>query len=193
MNRRHAFTLPELLVVILIVFVLLGLLSSLIPARPSEKARRTQCLNNLRQIGLASAQYASDYGDRLPSGKNSVFENAMLLSNVLGSVKVLVCPSSPKKAATGFEDVRATDTANVSYTQQAALTTGMIWKANAGEVLFWDQGVAGNPCGPSAGIGLSWAKTSNHKGAGGNVLFGDGHVSFQIKTPTNMPLGCLNP
>jgi prepilin-type N-terminal cleavage/methylation domain-containing protein len=66
MRRRRAFTLIELLIVIAIIAILIALLLPAIQAA-REQARRTQCTNNLLQLGLALGNYASTHAV-LPPG-----------------------------------------------------------------------------------------------------------------------------
>jgi prepilin-type N-terminal cleavage/methylation domain-containing protein/prepilin-type processing-associated H-X9-DG protein len=66
-SARSAFTLIELLVVIAIIAILAAFLFPVF-ARAREKARQISCLSNLKQIGLATQMYASDYDETYPGG-----------------------------------------------------------------------------------------------------------------------------
>ena len=65
MRSRRGFTLIELLVVIAIIAILAAILFPVF-ARAREQARRTACLSNLKQIGLAIMMYVQDYDERMP-------------------------------------------------------------------------------------------------------------------------------
>ncbi len=77
-SRRSGFTLIELLVVIAIIAVLVALL---LPAvqQAREAARRTQCRNNIKQLGIALATYEESYSAFPPANTNNLSMNARLL------------------------------------------------------------------------------------------------------------------
>lgn len=67
-KRQRAFTLVELLVVVAIIGILLGLMLPAVQAA-REAARRLQCSNHLRQLGLAMHNYVAVYGVLPAAGK----------------------------------------------------------------------------------------------------------------------------
>ena len=84
-HKRNAFTLVELLVVIAIVGILVAML---LPAIQSvrEAARRTACMNNLKQSGISTLIYETTYGTMPPP---SLGESNF---DILGSTFVLLLP-----------------------------------------------------------------------------------------------------
>src|ERR1700677_1343177 len=65
MNPKKAFTLIELLVVIAIIAILAAILFPVF-AQAKEAAKKTSCLSNMKQLGLADIMYVNDHDDTYP-------------------------------------------------------------------------------------------------------------------------------
>lgn len=94
--RKHGFTLIELLVVIAIIAILAAILFPVF-ARARENARKSTCQSNMKQLGMATMQYAQDYDESYHFAYTITptvyFPQA--LQPYLKSMDVFVCPSDP--------------------------------------------------------------------------------------------------
>lgn len=88
----QAFTLIELLVVIAIIAILAALLLPVL-GRAKENGRRTACVSNLKQLGLALALYAADNQDVLPLPQQVAARWPEQLRHSYRNPKLLVCPT----------------------------------------------------------------------------------------------------
>jgi len=91
------FTLIELLVVIAVIAVIAAILFPVF-AKVREKARQTSCASNLKQLGLAIAQYTQDYDESYPLAAYGGVTWRGLTFPYAKSVALYSCPSNPYSA-----------------------------------------------------------------------------------------------
>ena len=129
-TKLRGFTLVELLVIVVICLVLATvLLPNLVRAR--SKARRLDCVSNLKQIGLAYRVWAGDNNDQYPfqstnglgwmaiasttNAAQLLWTNYVLMAEELGcGPRFLVCPSDDRRAATILMTNQSTGIGNLN-------------------------------------------------------------------------------
>jgi hypothetical protein len=122
-SRSEAgFDLMDVLVTVVIVFILIALVPATF-VQAKTKVKRNQCVNNLKQTGVAFRlwEYSSNNDFPLCTSTNlggtkeyagTTFLHFQVLSNELGTLKILICPSDTRVAAADFLQLK---NQNISY------------------------------------------------------------------------------
>jgi prepilin-type processing-associated H-X9-DG protein len=190
------------LIEMLVVIDIIGILAALLlPAVNSAKlhAKRTACVNNLRQTGLGFQMFANDHNGRLPvqvSSRDggtaelvnmtnqvpinftSAYRHFQALSNELGTPKILICPMDTRMAAETFPALRNT---NLSYFVNAKADIGRPISILAGDRNIMDTVDRNTVVWLEDNCCLTW--TAYLHRSRGNVVFADGHVEETKGTP----------
>ena len=214
--RKRGFTLIELLVVVAIIAILAAILCPVF-ANAREKARQTQCMGNVKQIGTALTLYAQDNEETLPfQATDGVadFGSPKAEPNYLKAIEpytkarqILACPSAwepyPGQEVTPNSDASYMGNAVVMgksigatpnpgdliYLQEHYAHTSVAWLRPAlkDETHAWGWAWANSLAGGTSGY------VNNHNG-GGIVVFIDGHARFRLwKTLRSGEFGLLPP
>ena len=152
--KRKAFTLVELLVVIAIIGILIALLLPAVQAA-REAARRMQCSNNLKQMGLAIHNYASAH-TIFPPGSRGKYEHALF---------TVILPYMEHNAVYEMIDLTLPTYAAASATARFTEISEYICPSFSGETVIGDESTSVNIY--SAGALVTYQGVGGARGKGG--------------------------
>lgn len=210
-RQRSGFTLIELLVVIAIIAILAAILFPVF-ARARDNARRAACQSNLKQVGLAIAQYTQDYDEMMVPVilLSPTMLYPQLIQPYLKSEQVMVCP------AVGLVSGQAPLIGNPAYGMNIKMQNGATGGGGYASLTSMSIASINNPAEllvlaengdtsvPLGGYYSTWNAITTGVNPwinniripagqhfdGSNILFADGHVKWlKLNNVLNRPAG----
>jgi prepilin-type processing-associated H-X9-DG protein len=189
--------------VVVIIFILAALLLPVIE-KARTRSRQTQCVSQMRQIGLAYQMFANEHdsrfpfqvptnqggtlefvqaGERMGGGIQFAYRHFQSISNDLQNPKLLVCPADQKSPAALFSELQ---NGNVSFFVGVSAEYSKPDSILAGDGNIAGEGDAGSILHLSGQQAAYWTQ-AGHNGRG-NLLFADSHVEQTTKAGLNYAL-----
>jgi len=197
-SKRRGFTLIEILVDVAIIALLAAFLFPVF-SRARENARRASCQSNLKQIGLAFAQYTRDYDEHFPqagdgSGTVTNFNAwAAALRPYIKSEQIFQCPSETTAFDPTYNTLGALNdywanasivitggAAGISQSEMTAVALTVLNGDGKGDVAAAASGTPLYTMDYSTwnGYGSTAAEPPSRHLEGANYSFADGHVKW---------------
>jgi prepilin-type N-terminal cleavage/methylation domain-containing protein/prepilin-type processing-associated H-X9-DG protein len=175
-NRKAGFSLIELLMVVLIIALLSALVWGALGGN-KEKSKLVSCQQNLQKIHISMQIYANDSGNRypiVPGALSSEQALSPLVPKYSADTSIFICPGVDDSPSVNNDPLSKQ---HISYAYYMGRTPG-----DAQTVLMSDAQV--NSLSKNSGQQIFSATGkppgNNHKKAGGNFLFSDGHADSTI-------------
>jgi type II secretory pathway pseudopilin PulG len=194
-HSRAAFALFELLIVLVLIALIAPFLLYSLARYRAKPTPKILCVNNLKNIGIASQIFAADHNGLYPwqtpelNRASNAVQIFLSLTNELTIPKILTCQTDSRSPATNWTNLRLT---NISYFIGLDSSSNNPTSILAGDrnILVESQRATSGRIQILTNANVAWDATQHHHA--GNLCMGDAHVQIQNNLRLNDTIHRLN-